>query len=726
MRITTTNAQEELVVIDLTGRRLRRDLLVYGSHENAKPYLQDYEKPSNEDLGNAKARSYFLCEILRDPSHPFDVGILRDYFEQLHAIVGGKRWVVLVPDRWPPERQEEILRATPFSRRDVMLLWRSVAAVLGAREQLRQTDENWDVEIFDLQQNGRLDFSRLTLLERGEDGFRIPQRKSYQRNLRRTQGGWRYATEQLRFPSKEFTEEERFLYGRHNGEPSGWTGFRYILEREYPRKSGENCPVIFLGRPDEEQRNWLSAWARTQFCVFEGAESLVECGARFFDEKCRKGEIPYYDELEALSLIIQTQDERIVPKELVKGNEKFPGGKCTDVITNDDVNVRRGEKEILFLLCMGEATPNAQLRELETTLPSIPEQNERLHIEAVMTPGQGMANVTVTAPFLKHPVELDFLAMKETERTIASIEKEMERTFPPDCPDVISDGDLWWEVSSEVEDYMHGKVEPDGSWFAKAENIYGGLNALPHGASPLEILRRKNVFGSDKKRRFPCSPDEFPFTTLFAKLADDYVWDFGERREAIIRLVAWTYQGDNPLFFEMKNDALRKIRVFSRGGSQSGPRPQTYTLCANLCSTPEDWKICLSSILNRLENDVLHASEFLRLLYNLLQFHPTLILDTGWHENDRCWDVMKFLPICYERHKDSSQHIGYVLKSMLYLLRCRRFDGKRFLMKTRDAEHYQIIADCLSHRVHPAKEELRELVLKYLDGKGTIEGLPTD
>ena len=68
--------------------------------------------------------------------------------------------------------------------------------------------------------------------------------------------------------------------------------------------------------------------------------------------------------------------------------------------------------------------------------------------------------------------------------------------------------------------------------------------------------------------------------------------------------------------------------------------------------------------------------------------------------------------------------IGYILKSLLYFLRCRIYDGRRFLTAENDPEHYKVIADCLRQSVHPNAEHVRKAVLKYLNGEGRIDVLP--
>jgi len=207
---------------------------------------------------------------------------------------------------------------------------------------------------------------------------------------------------------------------------------------------------------------------------------LVEDGTVHFIEQRDAGNIPYYDELEVLSLIVQTEDEQLHAKELVSANERSPGGKeiVTDTIKRAAVLKRHSDYVDLFL-CMGEAKPDAHLKQKRHEFNKNIVEDHALDLSAKVTPGQGMAVVTVMADFLPEPIELDFLnGMRDTNDagksiTIASLEDEMERSFPPDSPEVESDCYLWDEIKFEVQNYLADRIPPDGSWFAKAnQKIY--------------------------------------------------------------------------------------------------------------------------------------------------------------------------------------------------------------------------------------------------------------
>jgi len=395
---------------------------------------------------------------------------------------------------------------------------------------------------------------------------------------------------------------------------------------------------------------------------------------------------------------------------------------------------------------MGDATADAPLKIKRHEFNRSLEDDHAIDLVSRVTPGQGMAVVTVMSDFLQEPIELDFLRdMTDKGKggrrlTMATLEDEMERSFPPDSPDVVADDGLWANIRKKVEFYTADEAPPDGRWFAKANWLYPSGTSLPHGANPLERLRRRNVFGNDPERRIPQQShaysvfgkqaDCFDFKAFFAKLAKDYE-AASYSQDEVARLIAWTYQADYPAFKRIRKQVVKKVLDYATGKSANAPLFQEMTLCANLCTSPNEWSLCLNAIWYRIKDYTNNVSHDFYLLYNLLQFHPTIIWDARTQKNnlrieESCWILVQHIPYWYQKHQYGKVTIGYILKSLLYFLRCRRFDGKVFLTKERDTDHYEIISECLKSPVHSSQEELRKRVLEYLNGRGTIDGLPVD
>lgn len=703
--------KSDVVIIDLTGRQPARDLLIYSKHPNAKPYLQNYDRPSIEDI---EGEHYYLRDILAQK----DIVKLRDYFEQLYVILGGSRWVILVPDYWNAEFQEQVIRAIPLHRSKVFLLWRSVAAVLGAQASLKSAKKDDCVAIIDFQQSGLTTVSKLFLVSERNVNRLIPKRKSYTRHREAC-----YYEITTRHNIKSvLSHEDCFVYGKQENVAS-CASFQEALGHVDSIKH-----IIVVGSVSQAIRQAVQLeLAENTAIYYEDDINFPESGAKQFIKQKDQGIISYYDELEELSLVVQTADERVIAKTLVKADEEFVGGSIYEGEDVSGVWINESESKLLLYLCMGTTGRHEQLRLLVQPLKTPPVEKQELILKPRMTPGQGLAIVDVTSPFLRNPIVLDFLNnMRDTSDTINSLESNMKRSFPPDSPYVQADYYLWASVKHSVNSYMNGNLQPNGGWFAQAADVYSPWDILPSNASPLDRLKRRNVFGNEPEKRLP--EKGFNFDALFNKLSENYRQYHinSQQWKAIIRLIAWTYQSTNPLFDKVRCDTLGRLVAYAEDG-ENPLCPQEYTLCANLCVSSEDWLKCFRAIYRRIKNRNNGVSEDLRLFYNLLQFHPLIIKETKIYEENKCWLFMQHLLYWLEQYRGNSKLVGYVLKSMLYLLRCRRFDGKTFLDKTKDSEHYQSVRNILSRTiVAPPKEKLRQLVLNYLDGAGTIDGLPTD
>lgn len=717
--VFTTVPQQDDVVVDMTGGSLRWDLLIDGQHSNAKPYLQDYAKPSIED--RETGNRCFLSDILEQR----DAVRLRDYLEQLHARLGGKRWFVLVPDDWDALWQEAIIKAMPLARNHVFLIWRSVAAAIAAIPQLDGAEDGDELAVVDVLQNGNIRLTRLALTHAESGKHLVPQRKAFKHG----QANGHYGLNRMRQTGCN-QDDVAFLEGKHArfSWPAGTSCQNFISGIRHVILVSEGNVIV----PEDIKR----------CCSIIGDRLLLEDGVEQFAKCLSTGRIAYYDELEALSLIVQTEDENVIAKTLVEANEKWPGGRvmATPLLERAAV-LKRGEDHVRFMLCMGDTAPDSALKIKKHEFASTLEEDQALDLAVRMTPGQGMAVVSIHAGFLRNPIELDFLHgmsdKDENDRrlTIATVEDKMLRSFPPDAPHVVADLKLWNSVSANVKEWFKSSMHaPDGGWFAKAADLYTEGEPLPEGVKAIERLRRKNVFGNDPEHRYPTNGD---FSALFAKLRTAYgkaeqTSDPSSEYAKIVRLIAWTYQSDYRGFDDVRKETVNRIAKYAKGHLPARPLPQEYTLCANLCNKAHEWKTLWDAVCIRLrdKSDENNVEEDLRLLYNLLQFHPTLLQDTKLCEGDACWEMMQKLLYWYPRYNEGgmngSKRIGYVLKCILYLLRCRRFDGKVFVTRERDNERYKKVRRCLiSPLMATGKLGLHHVVCDYLDGRGTIAGVPT-
>jgi len=677
-----------------------RDLLIYSSrHPNAKPYLQNYIKPSIEDYEDGE--SFYLTDILQSQ----DYGKLADYFEQLKAIVQGDRWVILIPDDWDAQWQERVIQAVPLPRSKVLLLWRSVAIALGGINHLINPVENQTLAITDCQQAGIVFSSRLVLAKSPDGQSLIPQRKSF---VRHRDNYKIQKASHIHIP-------ERFA--RYTGSSSGELYLSPLIQNR--------CDIF--------NRNSVHTLRHTV------SNGLARKGAMIFLARLDSGSVPYYDELEALYLVAQTEAETVKASVLVAHNERHPGGQSTEPITiKNAAMIDSDSKCIRFLLCMGEAESDAPLKEYRHEVDLQISGSVSLDMTTQVTPGQGMAVIDVTAEEWLRPLRLDFLNnMHASPDTIRSLENKMDRSFPPHTPAVRANDGLWRSLQSTVESYLAGEIDPDGKWFAKAALIYPGKELPAASLSPLEKLRRKNVFGNDPLHRYPSSSHLFKlfdYDKLFKHLAEDcqnsftkeYQNVYGNRRyNELTRLIAWTYAYDFKGFVKIKDDIIRRYVRYSEESTSRAPETQELTLVANLCVKKEEWSKLFYAVLLRISNYKNKTSNDFYLLQNLLQFNPSILEDIGLCTSDSCWVWVQHFPYWFNKHKDGGGiAMNYILKSLLYFLRCRLHDGKSFLTEKNDADRRSVILQALEGRMHRNVIPTRNILIRYLNGLGRLDDIP--
>ena len=299
--------------------------------------------------------------------------------------------------------------------------------------------------------------------------------------------------------------------------------------------------------------------------------------------------------------------------------------------------------------------------------------------------------------------------------------------------------------------YTEGTASLGGDELAKARNVFltqpdeNRPNAPifdPRIHSPIDRLRRENVFGNDPQNRnaappeipdlFGASTSRFDPVAFFARLADDY--DISKRRKdelerkKFARLIAWTYQADNPVFSRFKAELLSRYEASVREVTPGFVR-QEYTALANLFSEDDALRRLFAIAGNRLvraaadRGDRIRWTEDVRLLYNLLQFHP---LATRYADDAACEKLMDALAVLYERRRNVAVTVGAVLRAMLFLLNRRRHSPNFFKRKDWDCDKEEPPSWIAKPLVFRKQDDLRCAFIAYVFGKGTLEGIPTD
>ncbi len=469
-------------------------------------------------------------------------------------------------------------------------------------------------------------------------------------------------------------------------------------------------------------------------------------------------------------MVVQTEAEEVEEKTLVEGTDKWPGGREYHGQEIADLFLAAGETKLVSYFSEGIFRDDKQLKQCEVAFPNAPRERVQLAVRALLVPGQGLAKVSINAKgFLANPILFDLQKLVPATATVKVksknnalgidkvvavtknyLESCMKRSFPPTLPYVEACPDLWknpykvvigrgcrarkvpilnngHSVREEVLRYLDSNVPVDGEWFAHAREKYMNGN-VPEGESPVNVLKRTNVFGNEPQHSLPESEETFPFGELFEKLAHDYAeTTTREYKLKIIRLIAWTYQARNPLFKKVRVDALKHFLMFASAAG-TVPHEEEITLCANLCDTPDEWCRLMEGIVKILSKDNSCGVErTLRLFYNLLQFNEDFAREIFKNK----FDVAKTMRdliwwYTYYALRPDYTNVGYVLRCMLFLLRVRRYDGKKFFTKEHDKENYKALSGRLKCPLpHAGKNRWREIVVEYLNGRGTLPGLAT-
>lgn len=701
--------QEETQVIDFTYPWDGRDFLIYpAAHRNARPFIQNPHRPSQEP-----GEKVPIAEIIWKK----DAAKLGDYFRQLHGLLGGKRWIILTPDDWETNWLETVKRSRPssFTRENAFLLWRSVAAALGKMEE----------------RDFRIGESLVVA-----DGYSVSQ----------------YNATEIRFMGESGTNRilpQRSSARLHADSTPDCQDVRFYLEKSFR----DQAPANKLGKRNSERictgRLSVANFISSEAVSYSKEDKLLHRGVERYLREESKGLVSYFDELDALSLVVQSRAEEVVFQPLVKHNECSPGGKAYYGEKTKGGSLLEGAAKVSLNLLEGELRDDAPLKTLDKELDDKVPETQEIYFQAEMIPGQGLATVTFYAEFLERPLPLDLTTMKDEGLTKARIEREMKRHFPPVMPFVEASEAIWDSVKYDVVRYRRNsslptiRGRPDTGLFyhpqpywdfddQPEQNLFRnwGENRRfdPDRMSPVDLLKRENVFGNAPGHEFPTN--DFDWTSLFRQLANDY-----RNGRDVLRLIAWTYQYKNEEF-EFIRDRLYSdyVRYFQTLSIVE------YSFCAN-CFGSGDERVAgiLGRVIERIAGGAASENE-LRLTYNLLQFHPEAVehvssdlCERAFMRIYRKYNTEHFIgPDGYLAGAQATKIVGYCLKCMLFLLHRRRFDPQ-FLYRDENWKPSGFLACSIPVRCfangkeYPAQrahEQLRVSFINYVRGHGTIEGIP--
>lgn len=653
------------VTVDLLGLHLSDVLLMPdGRHPNAKPRLIDFNAPYVDFRPEDEPQHRQRDKYLLDILHERDQEGLTAYFEQLYGAIGGSDWTILVADDWEPEWLEAIKQAASAA------IGSSNVFLLWRTIAYTLGVNDCTPKVSVPRLNKQTDMDRATF-EYDEEG--LPCHRAY-----------RFHTDDFEVP-------------------------------ELPERPA-NKPLF----------DWLWGCPTRRHTL---TNNLLESGVHRFWERREAGKTPYWDELMGLYMIYQTPDEHLKFATLVKYSKRYPGGKEYSGPVNRQHRLDQAKELKLYMLEAERPRKEAHLHLFDKVLEDLPSEAP-LELKVSGVPGQGIMRLHINHEILKQPAELLLTDLQETDDTLISLEDNLPRSFPPIFPLTIAGNLLSKDDWMELEDFVAGETDKlSGDLFYKSTARYQSEDELPNNVSKLMLLQRINVFGAIGKRRgregrYPdLDKGEAWYTELFNRLNEAALEEVEERRfEWATRLVAWTYQWDNHIFNELR-DACVSLIVDDRSDAV------LITLCSNLCDDHEEWKRLLQSCTNVLwKREKAGRPARLRLLANLLIGHKDFIKLLQYNGMGFIYKLVDKLCELINSRDVSTAERNNCLRILLYLLRIRCDDGKRFATAKYDEKRYTLISSLCSPKRwryywQNTTQQLLELLHLYLNGQGSLDGI---
>ena len=713
---------------------------------------------------------YSFCYDAEE-NKPYDQA--KGYFEALKKWVSSKlkeeqliyeQTILLVPDSLPIESQEKLLSF--FGKRKTLLLWRSIAIILGSEEKISFVQNSDCIAVLDRLGIGML-YSRIET--KRENGRVIPCHKIFRKANGQLNRDW-YSNS---FVENERTELENIRRNRIE------ECFRLQDKTQYPYfnvsrghagficVSENKCRVNFQKLPNRRVSAILFSHKNdrdSSFYININLNSSAFDGACKYIQYVNAGEVPYYDECESFSVVYQTKKEEIRYFELISADSYLPAGKETEGNQIEELAISKGNKNAVFYFHLGNILDSlAQLRvftqEFPIERPLV--ENRPLLMKPSIMPGQGYASVKIedgSDEKLFPPIELDWKTMElafysTDERTSRKIpitkeflEIRMERSFPPDVPPVrcrYKNGDIPSGLRLEIESFVkHGQLY---------ERMFYNNSIWPYIADSskgVERFVRENVFGSysDKYQHQNSFPDiygikEEEYLARFEALSRRFVNSCNGVGPdmSLIPWMAWSYQR-----FDLNGNLLPYAKsamncILDNLASKKGLKldAATASFFANMTATQSEFERILSLFKNRLRISNDGISNWCRAIYQVLMYTPFIYSNSSQIGNDSRYCMSRLCECLLDYDNMVSETItDNILRVMLYFLR-RRVIDKSFCRKGGCDNLYDKVLYSLN--VIELKSNKRLYLLQkgqsikasistikmYLDGHGTLDGIPS-
>lgn len=749
-----------VAVVDLSGSHAYGNALIKGGyHPNARSRIYSQQFPFLDDelaLRDKKAERIELSRIFpvindeklqdgRGSDYELAVANATEYCARLYGELHNAdrtldELVVLSPDDWNVVTQETVIRSFPMiDRQKVHLLWRSVATVLGLNAEIaRQIKEGESVAVVDFRNDDSVLVTALKYLKEDEVGHLIPQRSVCRKNG--GLNGSRYyiskSGESAKIIDSSPVRESRVLCLSGNVP----TSFKSYLEQFCAYAVDKTSATVICGRAERGQSSWVVLEDKV------GSWAQRKGAFRFIREHEQR--TLYFDELEPMWVVGQ-KNEQIVKWPLVKGDERFPGGRAKSFAVQDGLlKILAGAKGVKFLFHIGALTDNTPLHSYsDELLNEVVYRDVPLEGVVNVSPGQGIAITTVNASVFKNPIVLDYLTgMKLIGDTIRTLEEQLPRSFPPmsatveafanSCEYGIFNFMYEDEVENVVRRFLNGKIalsDIDNGLFAHAIRLTD--KDLKSGESRLRLLDRRNVFGNmpgHLRPQWMTEPEE-------TELLDRLTAAENRKHGTAIRLLAWTYRGSHKGIGIIATRLVEKYKC--RQDEPQGLLPEECSFLANTLFDEAliDLEVSVFNVFNaRCAKGYANANDY-RLIYNILQFDVDVFDKIKFPEK---WMVSIFSmllnAIAEYRKGGNSNCYQFSLRCVLYFLRYREHNSdflrsrqqyaERFFRSDERAEQMSDLYDRYVRELGLKLDReslpvgvIRRATSKFISGRGTLD-----
>lgn len=481
--------------------------------------------------------------------------------------------------------------------------------------------------------------------------------------------------------------------------------------------------------------------------VLKAPEQKVRLGCARFANRMAHHKLSFYDECEALSLVVQTSDEDLKFKTLIAASEKLEGGLMINGEEVSGIKMQGGEELVKFYLRLGSPKTDGKLRiynqilELDNDLID----NTRdipLTLQARLIAGQGRAKVEIK-PANKEDLEIFNGTMLNWEtmelaviegtsqpKTLQYMIDHLERTFPINMDNVLAKPEWKSEKrKNNIERYLYKPVDSYDYSDALRKVSLNDPSWPNKNATDLTRFEKQNMFGSDQGdlTGLPQNASDCQLAKrLLEKLKNDYdALKYNEYRanefKTVMRHISWTYQSK---FFEsIAVDILRQIEIDSRKAKR-----EQLNICANLLRTNEH-KIRLFKVFMRLSEIGKANSSSIKAMLEVFM-HNTSFLDEANISKSQYYKVVQHMLHLYTEELRYNQYTyrKTILQFLTFYLKVRRVYPtfcKENSPENIDRYYYKEIKDALEYHSSSRTLQWQEILSLYLDGKGNLD-LPVD